>query len=104
MDGLRGNLTVGALVGTGAATLGIALFGIAGVGGEVRAADASRSVAPPAITEDLGATLSEERRSPKWDGHSPLATPCPTPAPTSPQAEHDPPPASPATPATDREI
>lgn len=95
MDERRGNLTASALVGTGAVTLSLALFGLAGIGTDLRAAD---SVQPttPVTTENLSETLQQERRSPKWDGHSPLpsdataspAAPVPTPTPTpQPQKE-----------------
>ncbi len=96
MEDRRGSITVGALMGTGAATLGLALFGLVGIGADLRAAD---TVTPstPVITENLSETLQEERRSPKWDGHSvlpqgaserPQATPLPTPTPTpQPQKE-----------------
>ena len=92
MEMRRGNLTVGALMGTGAATLGLALFGLAGLGGDLRAADAVRGT-PPVSTQELRDSLQQERRSPKWDGHSPLPTtapssartPQPTPAPQSQQ-------------------
>jgi hypothetical protein len=91
MDDRRGSITVGALLGTGAATLGLAFVGFAGVGSDLRAADAARNATPPVITEDLG----REEHSPKWDGHSPLPTPAvgpvrpsPSPSPTpDPQKE-----------------
>lgn len=87
MDDLRGSITVSALVGTGAATLGLALAGLVGVGSDLRAADAIRPTTPP--IEDVHDTLRDERRSPKWDGHSPLVgprpsvTPTPTPTPAA---------------------
>lgn len=74
MDDRRGSITVGALMGTGAATLSLALFGLAGLGTDLRAADSVRPTTP-IVTEDLSDTLQQERRSPKWDGHSPLPTP-----------------------------
>ena len=94
MDDRRGSITVSALVGTGAATLGFALFGLAGVGSDLRAADAVRPSSPPRVaTQDLSQSLRQERHSPKWDGTSPLpsngapaATPSPTPQP-QPQQE-----------------
>jgi hypothetical protein len=93
MDDRRGSITVTALVGTGAATLGFALFGLAGVGSDLRAADAVRPSTPRVATQDLSQSLRQERRSPKWDGTSPLpsnrapaATPSPTPQP-QPQQE-----------------
>lgn len=90
MDDRRGSITVGALMGTGAATLSLALFGLAGIGTDLRAADTIQPTTPIVI-EDLSETLREERRSPKWDGHSalpgePLATPTPLPTP-QPQKE-----------------
>lgn len=78
MDDRRGSITVGALMGTGAVTLGLALFGLAGLGTDLRAADAVRPTSP-IVTENLSETLQQERRSPKWDGHSPLPTPTPAP-------------------------
>jgi hypothetical protein len=92
MDDRRGSITVSALVGTGAATLGLALFGLAGIGTDLRAADAAREAAPPApvVTQDLSETLREERSSPKWDGRSPLPTPTPSASPTpSPQPQKE---------------
>lgn len=71
MEMRRGNITAGAVVGTGAATLSLALFGLAGLGGDLRAADAVRTT-PQITTEELRETLRQERRSHKWDGSSPL--------------------------------
>ncbi|MBO9532741.1 MAG: hypothetical protein J7513_07200 [Solirubrobacteraceae bacterium] len=70
MDASRGSITVTALMGTGAVTLGVALFGLAGVGSDLRAADAANRSTPAITTQDLSDSLREERRSPKWDGHS----------------------------------
>ncbi|MFT4036153.1 MAG: hypothetical protein QM679_11325 [Patulibacter sp.] len=71
MDVRPANITVSALVGTGAATLGLALFGLAGLGSQLRAADAARPTTP-VVTQQLSDTLDQERSSPKWDGHSAL--------------------------------
>lgn len=100
MDSRRGNITVGALVGTGAATLAVAMVGLAGVGSDLRAADAVRTT-PPLTTQQLNESLQQERDSTKWDGHrrsvrcdhddlpsvttpgtSATPAPSPTPAPT----------------------
>lgn len=81
MEMRRGNLTVGALMGTGAATLGLALFGLAGLGGDLRAADAMHNT--PVTTQELRDSVQQERTSPKWDGRSPLASPPLTETPTA---------------------
>jgi len=47
MDDRRGSITIGALLSTGAVTLGLALFGLAGIGSDLRAADAARPSTPP---------------------------------------------------------
>lgn len=70
MDTSRGSITVTALLGTGAVTLGVAMFGLAGVGSDLRAADAARQTTPVITMQDLSESLRQERRSPKWDGHS----------------------------------
>lgn len=91
----RANITVGALMGTGAATLGLALFGLAGLGSDLRAADAVRTT-PPISTQDLRESLRQERRSHKWDGTSPA----PSDTDATPSVEASPPLTTPTTPTT----